>query len=64
VAGAFSYEGPELDGLRIALVDDVVTTGATASECATVLKDFGAASVVAVSFTRMSYRPGLAAITD
>lgn len=56
VAGAFAYEGEELEGANIALVDDVVTTGATADECAAVLKDHGAASVVVVSFTRASYQ--------
>ncbi len=64
VGGAFAYTGPELDGLRVALVDDVVTTGATADECAAVLKDYGASSVFAVSFTRMSHRPGTQAIED
>ncbi len=64
VAGAFVYSGPELDGLRVALIDDVVTTGSTADECAAVLKDYGAASVRVVSFTRMSYRPGTLAIED
>jgi ComF family protein len=55
VAGAFRYAGPELDGARIALVDDVITTGATANECAALLRDYGASKVVAVAFTRTSY---------
>jgi ComF family protein len=55
VAGAFVYEGPELGGARIALIDDVITTGATTNECARVLHDFGASRVVAVAFTRASY---------
>jgi competence protein ComFC len=55
VAGAFRYAGPGLAGVRVALVDDVVTTGATMDECATVLKDAGARSVVAIAFARASF---------
>lgn len=57
VSGAFAYSGPRLDGLTVALVDDVVTTGATVVECARVLKDAGARAVWAVAFARASYRP-------
>jgi predicted amidophosphoribosyltransferase len=39
-------------GRRIALVDDVVTTGATLREAARVLRRLGAASVVAIACTR------------
>jgi competence protein ComFC len=56
VAGAFRYEGPDLAGVRVALIDDVVTTGATMDECATVLKDAGARSVIAVAFARASFQ--------
>lgn len=52
VAGAFEYRGERLDGARVALIDDVLTTGATANECARVLKDFGASHVVAITFAR------------
>lgn len=55
VAGAFAYRGPELEGATIALVDDVITTGSTANECARVLKDYGAGRVVAFASTRASY---------
>lgn len=58
IAGAFAYDGPRLDGLAIAVVDDVVTTGATANECALVLREHGARSVIALAFARSSYRPG------
>lgn len=57
VAGAFAYRGPRLDGQRVGLIDDVVTTGATINECARVLLDAGAAEVWAVGFARASYNP-------
>jgi ComF family protein len=57
VAGAFAYDGPALDGLTVALVDDVVTTGATADACAAALKAAGARAVVAIAFARASYDP-------
>lgn len=57
VSGAFAYRGPRLDGQVVAVVDDVVTTGATATECAVVLKDAGARAVWALAFARASYRP-------
>ncbi len=40
--GAFSWHGPRLTGLHVALVDDVMTTGTTVGECARVLKKAGA----------------------
>ena len=46
VRGAFDCAG-RLDGKRIAIVDDVMTTGATLSEAAKVLKNAGAAYVSA-----------------
>ena len=58
VAGAFVYDGPALTGQRVAIVDDVVTTGATVQECATVLKEAGAREVWAVAFARASYKFG------
>lgn len=44
VRGAYSAENAE--GLRVLLVDDIVTTGATASECARTLYRAGAADVM------------------
>lgn len=57
VAGAFTYTGPRLDGQTVAVVDDVITTGATVVECARVLKDAGARAVWALAFARASYHP-------
>ena len=42
VEGAFAYDGESLKGKRVLLVDDVVTSGGTVSECARVLKRAGA----------------------
>ncbi len=56
VRGAFrvpAARSGELDGKRVLLVDDVLTTGATASECAKALKKAGAAHVGVVAFARV-----------
>lgn len=53
VLGAFSLrKGAEVEGRRILLVDDILTTGATLSECARVLRTAGCESVVAVTLAR------------
>ena len=43
----------QLDGKTVILVDDVLTTGATASACAVALKKAGAASVGVVTYARV-----------
>lgn len=53
VSGVFTCTSPALiSGQRVAVVDDVITTGATISECATALANAGAISVVGISLAR------------
>jgi ComF family protein len=51
VHGAFECRG-DLSGQRILLIDDVMTTGATANECARTLKMHGAQSVTVAVVAR------------
>ena len=44
--------GLELAGMRVVLVDDVVTSGATLGECARILRQAGAAEVVCLTLAR------------
>lgn len=53
VLGAYRVTDPELvEGRRILLIDDIVTTGSTVSECARVLRTAGAAEVVCATLAR------------
>ena len=52
VAYAFAPAGGEAAGMRLLLVDDVMTTGSTLHAAATALLDAGAASVEALVFAR------------
>ena len=53
VRGAFTPRIPEwIEGRRLLLVDDVMTTGATVEECARVLQEAGAAGVHVVTVAR------------
>ncbi len=51
IEAAFETKRPEIfEGKRVLLVDDVLTTGSTASECASVIKAAGAKSVYLAVF--------------
>jgi len=52
VAGAFAADKRRVEGRRVLLIDDVMTTGATLDACAQALRQAGAASVWALTFAR------------
>jgi ComF family protein len=54
VRGAYGMrEGSQVDKLRVILVDDVFTTGATLDACARVLRKAGASRIVGVTVARV-----------
>lgn len=56
VLGTYEVSDPEIiRGKRILLIDDIITTGATLSECAKTLLESGAESVVCAALARSAY---------
>ena len=58
VRGAFAADANDVHDRHVALVDDVVTTGATVHECAQALKRAGAREVSVWAVARAPERPG------
>lgn len=57
VEGAYrALPGLDLTGKRVALVDDVVTTGSTLTQCAACLRSVGAVNLVGLTFARAGHR--------
>ena len=54
IRGAFKIrKGANVKGMRLLLIDDVFTTGATTSECSKVLKSAGADVVNVLTLARV-----------
>jgi len=60
VRGAFATRpGTKVDNLRVLLVDDVMTTGATLDAAARTLRDAGAKSVIGLTVARAARHPAV-----
>jgi ComF family protein len=58
VRGAFATRsGSQVDNLRVLLLDDVLTTGATLDACAQVLRGAGAKTVIGLTVARAAHPP-------
>ncbi|MBI2688550.1 MAG: ComF family protein [Acidobacteria bacterium] len=58
LTGAFVLAGKEfVEGKRVLLVDDVLTTGATVTTCSALLRRGGAKSVTVLTLARVDRRP-------
>jgi competence protein ComFC len=58
VRGAFATRpGSQVDNLRVLLVDDVLTTGATLDACTRALREAGAKSVIGLTAARAVRNP-------
>ena len=54
--GVYEAVRENVAGRRILLLDDILTTGATLSECVRVLREAGAAEVVCLTLARTRER--------
>jgi ComF family protein len=64
VAGAFQVRNRRsIEGRHVLLIDDVLTTGATASACAAALKRGGASRVTVLTLARVDRRKGFSRIS-
>jgi ComF family protein len=63
VSGAFKVK-KRMDGMRILLIDDVLTTGASASSCARALKRAGARHVCVLALARTDRRMMLSVLEE
>jgi ComF family protein len=60
IHGAFRVRNPdEVKGKRVLLIDDIVTTATTVTECGRILKRSGAASIHVLSVARASDLPSM-----